>query len=157
MGLTSHWAEYEKEIIRSHYGRGEGITLVYERLPGRSRAAIFAMAIKMGITSPRNWHDDEVTILSSHYPKLGVKVASLLPGRTEDAVKLKASSLKLKYVGGKENGSHQRIWNHQELLLLKKYHHLPLTEAMVFFPDRSPSSIRKARVRLRKPRQSTEG
>ncbi|SUP80497.1 hypothetical protein [Yersinia pseudotuberculosis] len=42
------WTEEEKEVIRTHYADGEGITFVGQLLPGRTRKTIFAMAKKWG-------------------------------------------------------------------------------------------------------------
>lgn len=150
VGNSLPWTDDEKEIIRTHYAAGEGISLVCALLPGRNRNAIFAMAIKMGIGSSRNWNDDEIALLERHYQNIGVKVADYLPGRTEDAVKLKAGSLKLKYHGGVENGAHQRIWSDRERQLLKRHSNLTLAEMMKFFPNRSRLSVKKARERLKK-------
>jgi hypothetical protein len=150
VGHSRPWTDDEKEVIRTHYANGEGIRRVCELLAGRNRSAIFAMAIKMGIGSPRKWSDDEVAVLERHYQNIGVKVAHYLPGRTKDAVKLKAGSLKLKYQGGTENGAHQRIWSDREWQLLTRHQHLTLPEVMQFFPNRSRHSVKKARERLRK-------
>ncbi|WMY72568.1 hypothetical protein RHD99_13870 [Buttiauxella selenatireducens] len=144
------WTEDEKHVIRTRYARGEGVTQVSKLLPDRKRKSIFVKAREMGVRSARLWSDEEIAILKQYYAGIGVKVSSLLPGRTVDSVKLKANILKLKYQGGIENGARQLVWSVEELQLLKRHNNLTLSELMKIFPNRSRLSVKKARERLRK-------
>lgn len=146
------WTEEEKEILRTHYARGEGITRVMARLSGRSRNTIFTMAATLGITSARTWSETEYRILKAHYPAEGASVARRLPGRTADAVKVKACELGLSFCGDGRHGR-QRMWQPEELALLAANLHLSPARLVLWFPGRSRVAVSKARERLRRPQK----
>ena len=150
------WTEDEKEVIRTHYASGAGIKQVCALLPGRNRNAVFAMAIKMGISSARGWSEHEIAVLTRHYPSMGTQVAQKLPGRTEAAIKLKAGALKLTYHSKADNAAHQQRWNDHERQLLQRHQDLSLPELMRLFPGRSQQSVQKARERMKKSVRLTE-
>lgn len=144
------WTEEEKEVIRTHYADGEGISFVGQLLPGRTRKTIFAMAKKMGVKSARSWQEWECRILRESYASIGTRVAQQLVDRTPEAIKLKANMLGLKYRGEKESGTAFVMWSDEEWHRLETYQHLPYAELVTLFPDRSKASLKKAKERLKK-------
>ncbi|HEN3626125.1 TPA: hypothetical protein U5E31_002798 [Yersinia enterocolitica] len=143
------WTEEEKEVIRTHYADGEGITFVGQLLPGRTRKTIFAMAKKMGVKSLRSWQKNEVCILTQFYPKMGTKVVQKLPRRSVESIKIKASQLGLKYTRLKVRETPVQRWTDDEWRLLEKNLHLFPSEMTVLFPNRTKLAIEKAKERLR--------
>lgn len=117
-------------------------------LPGRTRQTIQWMANKLGVVSGRSWSREEEYILATYYPQQGAAVADRLPGRTAEAVKLKASDMGIRYCGGGNAG--QRIWRKEEKRLLAENDHLKLPALLKLFPHRTRLSVRKARERLRR-------
>lgn len=148
------WTEAEIAILSTHYADGAGLHSVSQLLPGRNPKAIQAHAAKLGIQSgalrARLWNEDEVAILHEHYPKMGVKAADKLSGRTEDAVKLMANKLNIPYLGGTIHGARQQIWSAQEWQYLIAHVHLSPSQLLEHFPGRTVTSIAKAKERLRK-------
>ncbi|EEQ09136.1 hypothetical protein ymoll0001_31990 [Yersinia mollaretii ATCC 43969] len=144
------WTEEEKEVIRTHYADGEGITFVGQLLPGRTRKTIFAMAKKMGVKSLRSWQENEVHILMRFYPKMGTKVVLKLPRRSVESIKIKASQLGLKYTKLKVRETPVQSWSDDEWHLLEKNLHLFPSEMTMLFPNRTKLAIEKAKERLRK-------
>lgn len=147
---TASWTEEEKNILRTHYARGDGIVAVGKLLPTRTRQTIFIMAAKMGITSARTWSGHEVQILKKHYALLGTKVANQLPGRTSEAVKIKANELGLHFLGGSRGKGSVKIWSAAEWLRLAQQQNVSAPKLVELFPGRSVLSIRKAKARLKK-------
>lgn len=151
------WSEKEVQILRDYYSGEEGLERISKRLPGRSMKAIATHARKLGIQSgiylARSWSAEEVTCLEQYYPTLGVKTAAKLPGRTENALKLMARKLGIEYLGGKEHGARQRIWTKKEWQKLEDNFHLSPLALLDDFPERSVTSIAKAKERLRKWRK----
>ncbi|AYU97894.1 hypothetical protein ACPUEX_21915 [Enterobacter vonholyi] len=145
---SAPWTEEEKDIIRTHYARGEGITRVMTLLPGRTRSTIFAMAAALGVTSARSWSREELRILKAYYTTEGTAVSRRLPGRTPEAVKIKAHERGLTFCGDGLQGR-QRMWQPEELALLKANLHLEQSRLARLFPGRSLMSVKKARERLR--------
>ncbi|PHI32796.1 hypothetical protein CRN84_21470 [Budvicia aquatica] len=144
------WTDEEKAIIHTHYADGRGIAYVSQLLPGRKRKTIFAMARELGVKSARNWQPYECQILTEYYPDIGVKVAEKLPGRTADAVKIKAMALGVKYRGKAEGEIRLVKWSDEEWRLLEKNLHLPYPELVMLFPHRSQDALEKAKARLKK-------
>lgn len=142
---SSPWTEAEKDIVRAHYAKG--VRYVSALLPGRSSAMIGWIAQTLGVGSGRGWSREEEHILATFYPEQGAAVARQLPGRTPDAVKLKACDMGVKFLGGKKG---PRMWSEDELMCLLKHDHLILPDLLKLFPERSRLSVKKARDRLRK-------
>lgn len=138
------WTEAEKDILRTHYPKGNAAA--WALLPGRTQGMVSWMANRLGVVSARGWSWEEECILAAHYPQEGTAVSKYLPGRTTDAVKIMACELGIKFLGGGEN--RQKMWSEEELALLRKYAHLPLCELAVKFPGRTYRSVGKARERL---------
>lgn len=137
------WTYEEMQILRINYARGDGISSIIPLLPGRTRETIFSKATSLGITSPRNWNEEECNALREYYPVEGVKMAERI-GRSVDSVKLKAASMGIKFVENEK----QKIWTEDERELLMANIEKPLKELHVLFPDRTRRSIGKARERI---------
>jgi len=138
------WTEAEKEVIYVHYAAGMNMQDIMAKLLGRTHGTILAMADKLGIKRPSRWSQKECGILKAHYPSEGRKVADRLPGRTADAVKLKACELGIEYQGGGNN----QAWYEDEWDVLKKNLHLTLPELILLLPGRSLFAIEQVRTRL---------
>lgn len=147
------WTEAEKDVIRTWYALGAGIAFVATLLPERARHSITAMAYNMGVTSARSWNSQECQILKQFYPEKGTAVADMLPGRTPEAVKIKACEMGIKFRGS-DDGK-QRMWSDEEQLRLQRHDHLQLPDLLKLFPDRSFASVKKARERFRKRKRKT--
>ncbi|ELN2574362.1 hypothetical protein [Enterobacter kobei] len=148
-GKALPWTEEEKEVIRTRYARGEGITRVMALLPGRTRRTIFAMAATLGVNSARSWSEEELRVLRAHYAAEGTAASRRLPGRTPEAIKVKACELGLTFCGDGLQGR-QQMWQPEELALLQANQHLGLTRLAPLFPGRSRGSVKKALERLRR-------
>lgn len=141
------WTEDEKEVLRSIYPSIPDIRQICTMLPGRSLDAIVLKARKMRIMRPEPfWLQHEIDVLYAHYPLEGKKTAERLPGRSGEAVKLKANELGIKFLGEQT----YRVWSEDEWALLEKNHLLPFAELCRLFPGRSKSSVETARSRFRK-------
>ncbi|CAI1050651.1 hypothetical protein [Serratia entomophila] len=138
------WTEAEKAVIHVHYAAGMSMQDIMAKLPGRTRGTILAMADKLGIKRPSRWSQKECGVLKAYYPSEGRKVAERLPGRTADAVKLKACELGIEYQGGGNN----QAWYEDEWDVLKKNLHLTLPELALLLPGRSLFAIEQAHTRL---------
>lgn len=149
------WSEAEMDIIRNHYSQGVEAEALTRLLPGRSVRAIFSRAEAMGVLSGRFWREDELHILRSGYPMLGMEVMRQLPGRNADAVKIMARRLGLKK--SRESLAGFRPWSEEEWALLENNMHLSVAEQQAtLFPDRSNKAVEKARGRLlRRQRNNT--
>lgn len=146
---NAQWTEAEMATIRTHYARGDGAEYVAGLLPGRSVSAIFAMAEKMGVSSGRFWHEEELQILKTHYPVEGSSVTRLLPDRNVVAVRVMARRLGLKK--SRESQSGFRPWSDEEWVLLEGSMHLSVAEQQrTLFPDRTNRAVEKARGRLKR-------
>lgn len=138
------WTDEEKAVIYVHYAAGMPMQDVMVLLPGRTRRTILAMADKLGIKRPSRWSQKECDILKDWYPSEGRKAAERLPGRTADAVKLKACELGVEYQGGGNN----QAWYDDEWAILKQNLHLTLPELVQLLPGRSLFAVEQARTRL---------
>lgn len=142
------WTHEEMEILRINYARGDGISNIMPLLPGRTRKTIFQKAISLGITSARSWSDEECLILVEYYPVLGTKVGEMI-GRTAEAVKIKACEMGIKV----EGLTPARKWSEKETTLLLANLHKTPAEIRKIFPDRTPKSVEKARLKWKKKLQ----
>ncbi|MGV3344526.1 hypothetical protein ACGVWS_01835 [Enterobacteriaceae bacterium LUAb1] len=153
---THEWTKAEKHILQTHYARGEGITRIMALLPGRTRKTIFTMAQTLGVSSARNWASREQQILRKYYPLLGTTTVRYLPGRTAEAIKIKANELGLRFTGINGHGVTQRMWSDEEWQRLAENLHKPNTELMALFPGRSLFSVKRAKDRLRNKQRGGE-
>ncbi|MCU6243895.1 hypothetical protein [Enterobacter asburiae] len=137
------WTEHEIEILRTHYAQGALITCVQQLLPGRTKGAISTQAQKMGIKKSQDWTAEDIEILRKFYSCLGTKVVEKLPHRTRAAIKTQARRLGLKQ--SRESKAVFRFWGDEEWTLLEKSMHLSIAEQATLFPDKTESSVAKAR------------
>ena len=149
-GPRELWSDEEIEILRINYARGDGISTIMPLLPGRTRKTIFQKAISLGITSARSWSDEECLILIEYYPVFGTKVGEMI-GRTAEAVKIKACEMGIKV----EGLTPARKWNEKETALLLENLHKTPAEIRKIFPDRTPKSVEKARLKWKKKLQQS--
>ena len=144
------------DIIRDHYARGMEARSLTQLLPGRSISAIFSMAETLGVQSGRFWREEELDILKSDYPRMGMSVTARLPGRNAMSVKIMARRLGLKKSRSSEAGF--RPWSEEEWSLLEKNMHLSVAEQQVIlFPDRTKKAVEKARGCLIKNIRKNKG
>lgn len=144
-GPSIHWSRQEEEVLRNEYARGEGISHVMTRLPGRTKKTIYQKARMPGITSGRGWTQEECRILAENYPSKGMSMGEL-PDRTPEAIKTKVSPLGVRFTGDDPSGS--RPWIEVEKSLLEENLGRYITELYPLFPDRSPRAIQYARGRM---------
>lgn len=88
------WSNEEDNIIQKYYP-SEG-SRVATRLNGRTIASCQSRACKLGINRQQphkngKWQPDEDEILRTWYPKIGVRVAGMLPYRTKSAIQNRAA------------------------------------------------------------------
>lgn len=105
-------------------------------------------------TYSRHWHERERQVLVQYYPVEGMAVADRLPGRTRVSVRQAAYAMGLN-LPNSEMRPVQQKWSQEELQRLAANQNLPLAELTVLFPERTPVSVRKARIRLEKRQQRT--
>lgn len=84
------WSQQDKSVLRNFYEK-EG-TSVSKRLSKQYTAAQIKMKAKAeGLTFDRHlWTDDEISVVKKFYPDIN-KCMSLLPGRTQSAIKRQAT------------------------------------------------------------------
>ena len=145
---SKRWTEAEVDILRRHYGGGEGIKRVSELLPGRNPKSIQAQAFKLGINSPRTWSKEEFAILKRDYPTQGTRIAAKMPGRSRESIRIMAASMGIRYQENKRPVVRQQRWTDEEKKRLREYLHLIPTELVHYFPGRSKISVAKARERM---------
>ncbi|EPB8645751.1 hypothetical protein ACRTLR_004677, partial [Escherichia coli] len=104
------------------------------------------MARRLGLKRPGYWCAEEDEILRQYYPSEGVKVSRRLSGRTENAVKLRARELGVKFTG---NGR-LRLWTAEEWNVLSGNMALGPSALMKLLPGRSRCSVQRAMRRLQR-------
>ncbi|MCS2151247.1 hypothetical protein MUU49_01400 [Scandinavium goeteborgense] len=141
------WSEDEKQILRSTYETEMNTQQISAMLPGRSLQSITVMARSLLLSRPEPyWRQEEIDILHTYYPAEGKKIETRLPGRGEEAVKLKANELGIKFLGDKN----YRVWSEAEWAVLEQNHLLPFADLHALFPYRSRASVAMARRRFRR-------
>ena len=90
------WSKEDEYILIKNYGLS--YTEISKIMGYRHSAkAISKKAIKMGLTHPQEWTDDEIGVLKQYYSHIPKEdFLKLLPHRTESAIICKAMQLKLK-------------------------------------------------------------
>lgn len=80
------WSQEDTDILISNYGKSYSeIKLLLKK--DYSEKAIGIKAIKLGLTNPQEWSEEELDILKTYYPILPKnEFLALLPKRTEAAV-----------------------------------------------------------------------
>lgn len=90
------WTDEDTKYLK------ENIDLGYieleRRFAGRhTRGAISTKAIKLGLTQPQEWTEEEIKILKNNYSSLPKEeIQKLLPNRTWNAITLKGNNLNIK-------------------------------------------------------------
>lgn len=87
------------------------------------------------------WSEDEVAIMLRYYASEGGKVASRLPGRTIDAIRVEAKKLGLRYQGVSVP------WTEDDKVLISRYPYVGIA-VRELLPTRSESAICKRVVSL---------
>lgn len=150
VGITApvamDWSETEIEIVRRDYPAGVALADICARLNGRAPKSVCWMARRLGLKRPGYWCAEEDEILRQYYPSEGVKVSRRLSGRTENAVKLRARELGVKFTG---NGR-LRLWTAEEWNVLSGNMALGPSALMKLLPGRSRCSVQRAMRRLRR-------
>ena len=90
------WSKEDEQLLIDNYG------LPYNEIAKmmeyrHSKKAIGTKAIKLGLTNPQEWTEEEINILKRHYsstPK--EEFLKMLPDRTEASIICKAMNLKIK-------------------------------------------------------------
>ena len=153
INVMASWTEEELAILRLHYGEGTRMQQLSQLLPGRNPKAIRTHAAKLGIQNgawlDRLWSEEELAILYRYYPSIGAKVVDKLPGRTPEAAKQMASSLKVRAAGFSTPSIPKWRWTDKEWQILEDNVHLSSSELTGYLPGRTQSAIGKAKARLR--------
>lgn len=108
-------------------------------VPGQSWESCDQLAWFLGFGYDRTWSQNEINILTDHYPQLGaVETSKLLPLRTPLDCITKAKRLKLhtfaKLPRKKEEPSPWMIWEYQ---LLEKYYPVIGSKTFILLPERT--------------------
>lgn len=91
---NTRWSIEEDNVLRRFYP-SEGSDVAY-RLRGRTVASCQFRACKLGVNRIQphkngKWQADEDEILRTWYPKIGIRVADMLPCRTKSAIQNRAT------------------------------------------------------------------
>lgn len=123
LGLACHnhyWTEQEIAVLKEwyHFGPEVAVAKLKELCNIEFTAQqVSDKANRLKIYVDKNWTEQEIKILTENYPKLGLSVAKLIPGKTKKECKFKAHQygLRVEY-----EPSHE--WTTHEIELLKKYY-----------------------------------
>lgn len=90
------WSKEDEQLLIDNYGLP--YLDIYKIMNGKhSVKAISAKAIKIGLTKPQEWSEEEVNILKQYYSSIPKKeFLKMLPNRTEASIICKAMQLKIK-------------------------------------------------------------
>lgn len=108
----SPWTLKEMEFIEAYYGKISAKE-IGDKI-GRSAGMVRTTARKLGLASPRppTWTEEELSLIRDNYGKGIAFVRSLLPERTEYAIRIQASLMRV------ANSS----WSEEERQYLKTHH-----------------------------------
>lgn len=81
----------------------------------------------------KKWSEEEDRLIKENYPKIGLKVADMLPGRSYNAVRDRVGKLGLT--------RRQNPWTDEEIRILKEYYHQGIHIATKMLPAHSTGSI----------------
>ena len=137
-----HWTFEEDGIIKEYYPK-EGMA-VLKRLPGRTRAQLLGHVYYLGLYyadhKPRevrmehkSWTEAELDILREHFPIEGLAVSGRLPGRTKNAISMKACELKI--------GKPRNHFTEEEDEIIRKYYPEEGTKVAERLPRHTKRSI----------------
>ena len=148
LGLACHnhyWTDEEIAVLKEWYHFG--IELAAQKIKEicgseLSPVQVCDKANRLNLHLDKSWSEQEMKILFENYPKMGLSVYKLLPGRTGKQCKQKANQYNLKVEYEPNNP-----WTEEENNLLKK--HYPLCGYKVPGLNRSKTAIQR-RARLLK-------
>lgn len=97
---TKKWSDKEIEILNSLYkdNLDECISEIQKLNPRRNKANIISKANSLGLMRTDYWTKEEDDIIKKYYPQEGKDVANRLDRRSDKAVQVRASFLKVKYL-----------------------------------------------------------
>ena len=148
LGLACHnhyWTDEEIAVLTEWYHLG--IELAAQKIKEicgseLSPVQVCDKANRLNLHLDKSWSEQEMKILFENYPKMGLSVCKLLPGRTGKQCKQKANQYNLKVEYEPNNP-----WTEEENDLLKKYY--PLCGYKVPGLNRNKTAIQR-RARLLK-------
>lgn len=145
LGLACHnhyWTDEEIAVLKEYYHFGIELTAQkIKEICGSelSTVQVCDKANRLNLHLDKSWSEQEMKILFENYPKMGLSVCKLLPGRTGKQCKQKANqyNLKVEY--------QPNLWTEEENDLLKKQY--PLCGYKIPGLNRSKTAIqRRARI-----------
>ena len=138
----ARWTIEENEIIKEYYPV-EGME-VLKRLPGRTKSQLLGHVYHLGLyyadhepreisIEHRSWNKEELEIMKEYFPIEGTAVSERLPGRSKNAIRMKACELKL--------GKPKNRFTEEEDEIIKKYYHEEGTRVAERLPRHTKRSI----------------
>ncbi|EIZ8585495.1 hypothetical protein MQY53_003064 [Salmonella enterica subsp. enterica] len=129
------WTTRELRFVETHYGTMK--TADIAKTLGRTVVSVRLEAQNLGCckTSCIPWTEEEEAVIRREYA-CGTrtdKIAKLLPGRTRNAIALRAAKLKV---------NNARIWSEQEDKLLKQHYPAMGTRVAEMLPGRTALAVR---------------
>lgn len=92
----TRWTREENAILTENYAQSGNFESIHVLLPHRSRKAIEAQTIKLGLRRVVMWMPAEIGVLQQFYPIRGRKVAAILSDWQTSAIHHKADKLGLR-------------------------------------------------------------
>jgi len=151
------WTDEENEILIRYYPTEEEAVL--ERLPNKNKRQLISHVYYLGLYRKYHkkkfevvkWSVEEDGIIRQYYPEEGIDVIKRLPGRTRNAVKTRASQLRIRYTG-----AGRKYWDDEDVLILKKYFEAEGSRGVFERLDkrftRTEISLKAKRIGLKNPR-----
>ena len=91
------WSKQDSQLLIDNYGKMSYKEMVDIFSEHKTVDQISRRAIFLGLTSPRDWTDEEIQIIKNNYSIVSMdKMKELLPSRTEPSILHKARELNLK-------------------------------------------------------------
>ena len=112
-------------------------------LPGRTESACVSMAQKVGISAPNaeSWSEEEIEILKTHYPEMGIQVRTFLPGRSALSIQSMARKAEI--------SAPVRKWTDEEDRILRaQYPQMGPSVASLFHGRRSEEACHQRALSL---------
>lgn len=103
-------------------------------LPNRSKASVLGRAKKLGIfiIKETEWTDEDEIILKNYFPKIGMRVKEMLPGKSSPSIRDRANMLKLRL---------PCAWSKEEDYQIRKHGMEVSFELMQKLPGRTRSAV----------------
>jgi hypothetical protein len=137
LGLKSNYYYFSKadiEFIKNNFEK-----IGYKKIASilnRTEGSIESKAIKLGLTSPRDWSVEEIKLLKEKYPHYTNDYLSrkIFPKRTLDSINLMACKLGIKKSEEQNNKIYDKCEMLEELVILaNKLNRTPLVEELVIY------------------------